>query len=74
MTPAKSGRPGRRDGKVFVEITEKKQLLGFGFFRRGEIDAWPSQKTAPGEKVPKNCNSETQLVACDKLNGNREAK
>jgi hypothetical protein len=58
MTPAKSGRPGAGAGEVFVEITEKKKLPGFGFSQRDEIGVWPSQETDPGEKVPKNCNSE----------------
>jgi hypothetical protein len=44
--------------EVFVEITENAQFPGFGFFQRGELGVRLGQKTGPGEKVPKNCNSE----------------
>jgi hypothetical protein len=44
--------------EVFVEITENAQFPGFGFFQRGELGLRLGQKTGPGEKVPKNCNSE----------------
>lgn len=52
------GTQGVGFGEVFVEVTEKTQLLGLGFFRRSEIGVWPGQKTAPGETVLKDCNSE----------------
>jgi hypothetical protein len=45
-------------GEVFVEMPEKKQLPDFWFFGRSGNGAWPSQKMGPGEKVPKNYNSE----------------
>jgi hypothetical protein len=43
-------------GEVFVNITEKERLPGFGFLQPGGIGAWPSQKTASGEKRTKTIN------------------
>jgi hypothetical protein len=48
--------------EVFVEISEKRQLPGFGFFRRGGIGAWPGQKTACAEKAPKTSTLEDQQI------------
>ena len=42
---------------MFAKVTEKRQLPGFRFFRRGGIGAWQRRKKAPGEKP---CNSEDQ--------------
>jgi hypothetical protein len=36
---------------VFMEVTEKTQLPGFRFFRRGRIGVWRRQKKSPGEKT-----------------------
>jgi uncharacterized protein (TIGR03437 family) len=48
--------------------TDKKQFPYFEFFRRERNWRLASQKRAPGEKVPKGCNSEINKVAtCDKL-------
>jgi hypothetical protein len=38
-------------GNVFLEVTEKRQLPDFRFFRRDGIGAWQRQKKAPGEKA-----------------------
>ena len=61
MTPAKSGRPRRGAGKVFVDITEKKQLPGFGSFQWGELGVWPAKRCGQEKEFPKiairNCNS-----------------
>jgi hypothetical protein len=40
-----------------VEITEQKQLPGFGFVRRRGIESSSSQEAAFGEKAPKTSNS-----------------
>jgi hypothetical protein len=62
-------------GEVFVEITENKQFRVFGFSQWGGIGAWPSQKTASGEKVPRTCTSEDQkLATCDKLTEDRDSE
>jgi len=55
---AKSGGQEVRVGEVFMEYAEKAGFPGFGFSRLGGIGAWPSQKAAFGEKVPKDLNSE----------------
>ena len=57
MDTAKSGGQEVRVGEVFMECAEKTGFPAFGFSRRGGIGAWPSQKTAFEEKVPKDFNS-----------------
>jgi hypothetical protein len=69
------GQTRARGGEVFVKITEKKQLPDFEFFRRARSWRLANQKRAPGEKVPKGCNSEiNKVAACDRLNQVREPK
>jgi hypothetical protein len=60
---AKSGRPGRRAGEVFVEMAEKKQLPDFWSFRRGGIGAWMSQRKDSGEKVSKTSTLKDKKLA-----------
>jgi hypothetical protein len=50
MTPAKSGGSGRGAEEVFMKITEKKQLPGFGLFRRGDHPALRGRRRLPEEK------------------------
>jgi hypothetical protein len=67
MTPAKLGKPGHGVGEVFVKVTKKKPLPGFGFFGRGEIGAWPSQGRLPEKKPQKLQSGDQKLAARDNL-------
>jgi hypothetical protein len=72
---AKSGSQEVGAGEVFVEFNEKKQLPGFGFFRRGEIGVCPSQKTGARRKSPEKLQlGDQKLAACDNLTEDREPK
>ena len=50
MTPAKSGRPGRGAGEVFVECTEKRSFPVLGS-SAGRNSALAGAKTAPGGRI-----------------------
>ena len=51
MTPAKSGDQDVEVGDVFVEITEKAQLPGYRFFRRGELALGRGKGRLPERKL-----------------------
>jgi hypothetical protein len=40
-------------GEAFVEITEQKQLPGFGFFQRDEPGVWPAKRCGQEKEFPK---------------------
>jgi hypothetical protein len=48
---AKPGGPGIGAGEVFVEVTEKTRLFGFGAFQRGELGVWPGRKMRLCDKL-----------------------
>ena len=49
-----------RGRKGVMEITEKKQLPDFEFFRRGGIGIWRAKRRPQEKKFPKHCNSEVK--------------
>ena len=54
MTEAKSGRPGRGVGEVFVEIAEKTRFPRFRFFRTSEDRELAGYDTLQRNREPKH--------------------